>query len=530
MTGNIDRLTIGQRAATLRQAQQALRINPKNQRANLDSGLILLDSGDVEAGLKHLKRALAGDKKNPHLLLVIADALLKARRPADARKYARRLLELRRRDPDSHRLLANVCEALDQPAQAITHLDNAMRMGGDTVKLLDQKANLQSAAGDIDAAIDTRRRILELRPGHPYSLWVLAQQQQYDETETPKLLEAVERSMEGEDRQAELRGLNYAAGKLRHDMGEIDRSFEHYQAANKLHSMPVTAQRILTAAINLKETYSPALFEAKAGAGDDQSGPVFILGMTRSGTTLVESICAAHSKVAPGGELAILQDMDNELAVYSQVPRGHAEQIAGLSGERIAALVRDYRHKTRSMQGSAPYLTDKLPHNFFHIGLISLMFPKAKIVHCRRRPLDNCLSIFTNPMLDYHKEYKSDLATLGVYYRQYAQLMDFWKEVSPVPIHDVFYEDLVTNTEHVSRGLIDFLDLEWEDGVLDRTGSQKAVKTLSVWQVRQPVYRSSSGRWRQFEAHLGPLIEAIGPHVERYERELADLDQQAGES
>jgi len=159
------------------------------------------------------------------------------------------------------------------------------------------------------------------------------------------------------------------------------------------------------------------------------------------------------------------------------------------------------------------------------MGLISVLFPNAKIIHCRRHPLDNCVSLFTNSMGSYHNAYKTDLTTLGLYYRQYLQLMDHWRKVLPNQFHEVYYEDVVGNTELNARNMIDYLGLNWEDSVMDRKGSQKAVKTLSVWQVRQPVYTSSSGRWKVFEKHLGPLIDALGPVVAEYEAELTALSE-----
>jgi hypothetical protein len=179
-----------------------------------------------------------------------------------------------------------------------------------------------------------------------------------------------------------------------------------------------------------------------------------------------------------------------------------------------------YLEGARSMSGADNWFTDKMPHNFMNIGLILLLFPNAKILHCRRDPIDTCVSIYTNGMTPAHTYYKSDLATLGTYYNHYLTLMDHWHSVFPGRILDVYYEDVIANGEHASRAIIKHLDLDWEDQVLNREGSQSAVRTLSAWQVRQPIYASAKGKWRRFEKHLGPLIDALGDSVATYQSDL----------
>ena len=159
-----------------------------------------------------------------------------------------------------------------------------------------------------------------------------------------------------------------------------------------------------------------------------------------------------------------------------------------------------------------------------NVGLIFLFFPNAKVIHCRRHPVDTCVSIFTNGMTPAHNHYKTDLAVLGRYYRHYLELMDYWDELFPGRIHHVHYEDVVSNTEFCARAMIGHLGLDWEDGVLSRQNSQKSVKTLSAWQVRQPVYSSSMGKWRRFEKKVTPLLDALGDSIGHYEEELKSLE------
>ena len=202
---------------------------------------------------------------------------------------------------------------------------------------------------------------------------------------------------------------------------------------------------------------------------------------------------------------------------------GFKERLEGLTPAISRELANDYLSMTKGIAGNTPYFTDKMPHNFVRLGIIHLLFPKAKLIHCERHPLDNAVSLFTNSMRQFHMSYKSDLRRLGLYYLQYKQLMRHYKEVLPGKILTIQYEDLVENTEFVSRKMIEHIGLDWEDNVMKRETSQKSVKTLSAWQVRQPVYQSSAGRWRNYEKHLTELIDVLGEEAVDYEAKLAAL-------
>jgi len=211
------------------------------------------------------------------------------------------------------------------------------------------------------------------------------------------------------------------------------------------------------------------------------------------------------------------------LGMNSDVAHGYADNVARLTEADIKDLAQDYLRRYAGIMGSTLHFTDKLPHNFQNVGLIHLLFPNAAMIHVRRHPLDNCLSLYSNSMNKFHNEYKTELPKLGLYFRHYLQLMDHWREVLPGRMHEVFYEDLVANTEWNARAMIAHIGLEWEDGVMNRAGSQRSVRTLSNWQARQPVYSTSKGKWRNYEKFLGPVIDALGPYVEAYEKELATL-------
>jgi len=174
-----------------------------------------------------------------------------------------------------------------------------------------------------------------------------------------------------------------------------------------------------------------------------------------------------------------------------------SRRIGSIYLERLAAF------------GPGARITDKMPHNFEHLGLIALLFPKARVIHCMRDPIDNCVSCFTHHFNENHG-YNTDLAVLGRYYREYRRLMAHWREVLPIRMLDFSYEALIADQEGKSRELIDFLELEWEEACLDFHKTERLVKTPSRWQVRQPIYSSSVKGWKKYQAHLGPLFESLG--------------------
>jgi len=238
--------------------------------------------------------------------------------------------------------------------------------------------------------------------------------------------------------------------------------------------------------------------------------PVFILGMPRSGTTLTEQIIGSHPEAYGAGE------RPNIIAIGRELFRG--SESKGLAAVRQGVVDRITRRELRDLQKldrDAKRITDKLPQNFLHLGLIELIFPTAKIIHCRRDPMDNCLSCYFQDFGGRENQsYSYDLGHLGHYYRNYVTLMEHWKSVTSLPILELQYEEMVGDQEAMSRRVIDFIGLEWDDACLQFHKSERKVVTLSHEQVRQPMYTSSVKRWKHYERHLGALREALGDLVE----------------
>ena len=300
------------------------------------------------------------------------------------------------------------------------------------------------------------------------------------------------------------------------DAGDYDVAFGHYKAGNDLKKAASLYQADATSTYvdRVIATFGTEFFARMDRAGSQPELPVFIVGMPRSGTTLVEQILASHPQVHGAGELdymrQITQALPERLAPDSvggqQTFPECAAKIDTALAERIAE---EHLQHLREHSASALRITDKTPSNFLRLGLIALLFPKARIIHCQRDPLDTCLSCYFL-RFGQGQAFAYDLDDLGRYYRDYARLMEHWRRVLPSPLLEVPYEALVADQEGWSRRLIAFLGLDWDDRCLAFYRSERQVKTASVWQVRQPVYASSIGRWRRYAKHLGPLFAALG--------------------
>lgn len=308
--------------------------------------------------------------------------------------------------------------------------------------------------------------------------------------------------------------LHNAAGKVLLDLGRDAEAFAHFRTAKAGRKTSFSLDAVRRAFTELIACFDRSRIDAFAGMGDPSELPVFVLGMPRSGTTLVEQILASHSHVTGGGELSHLLHLANQLAFSdlfaASTSSRFREKLGALNSASIGQLVRSYLEKLRWHSQTATRITDKMPHNFQLVGLIALILPRARIIHCKRNPIDNCVSIYTNWFNEKHG-YADDLATLGAYYREYVRLMAHWTELVPGRILEVQYEDMIRDQEGQTRRLLDFVGLPWEQACLEFHNANRGVTTISRWQVRQPIYSSSVDRWKRFEPLIGELIDALGP-------------------
>jgi hypothetical protein len=308
--------------------------------------------------------------------------------------------------------------------------------------------------------------------------------------------------------------LEFALGKAWMDAGDAERAFSHLSKGNRLKRATLDYDgRAEIEGLATIPSGVRALTEVSVGPGFSSDLPVFVVGMPRSGTTLVEQILASHPDVHGAGELAVFpQVMAAALeAAGLSPPNGETGRIRLDPHARFdpARLGRAYVDRVAPMAAGKPRLVDKLPGNFANAGLISLALPAARIIHCLRDPVDTCLSCYTHRFVG-EQPFTYDLVELGQYYRAYSALMDHWRAtLPPERFHEVRYEDVVADLEGQARRMVAFCGLDWDPACLRFYETSRSVRTASLNQVRRPLYRSSQGRWRAYEAQLRPLIEAL---------------------
>jgi tetratricopeptide (TPR) repeat protein len=301
--------------------------------------------------------------------------------------------------------------------------------------------------------------------------------------------------------------LCFALGKAYEDLKEYTRSFELFSEANQIKrkTFDYSTRESERFFADIKHTFSPVFFSQHMNMGVSDETPIFILGMPRSGTTLVEHIIASHPQVYGAGELGYMGELVKRLC-----PKGERFPYitSDLDAASIAGVGDDYLKKLREHSSEDKFVTDKMPHNFLYVGLIKIALPNAKIIHCCREPLDTCLSIYKNYFADAHK-YAYDLRELGEYYRLYADLMEYWRGTLPGVIYDIYYEELIADQEGQTRQLLEYCNLPWDEACLGFYRSGRNVQTASSAQVRQPIYSSSVKLSELYGDQLAVLKESL---------------------
>lgn len=305
----------------------------------------------------------------------------------------------------------------------------------------------------------------------------------------------------------------FALGKAREDVGRYDEAFAAYAEGNRLQHalLPCDEAEADARLERIIRTFSPEFFASHAPRRSlvkADKAPIFIVGMPRSGTTLLEQILSSHPGVHGAGELLDLNEVVMTRSANSPFP----DFVPGLSAEDFARMGEEYRERLWRLAPDAARITDKMPANFFYIGMIHLMLPEAKIIHAMRDPMDSCFSNYARLFND-TMEFAYDLGTLGRYYARYITLMRHWHTVLPQgSILDLRYEDMVADTEGQARRVLDHVGLPWDDNCLAFHRNKRHVKTASVAQVRKPIYKTSVARWQRFEKHLQPLLDIVQPY------------------
>jgi tetratricopeptide (TPR) repeat protein len=522
----------GRLAESIAPLQRAIQLAPTNAAACHDLGLTCLNCGRLPEAVASLRRAIALQPGFAHAHLNLGRALQQLGQFHPAAAVLRRAVSLAPKlghahhrlaevllslgdddaaalgferaaavapDPVSRRLsLAKAAEARRRWSEAETFLNQALALGADACDVHRALGEVMSHAGRFDAAIEHFAQAIAIDPTQVNACIGIVSAKRVSEQDRP-LLRRMEALAETTQSLPHRMRLHFAIGKAMDDLGDYAGAMRHYDAANGMRRSLGRLDRAEWSShvAGIISRYTTEFFNAHSGAGIDDETPVLVIGMPRSGSTLLEQIISSHPQVAAGGEIPFLGNYVTE--------RGESDDMAA---EELAT---GYLRVLRGLSESATRIVDKMPYNFRWLGPFHAAFPRGRVIHLRRNPVDTCLSIYATPFVA-HQPYTADRGDLVFYYRQYARLMEHWRSVLPPDrLTEIDYEVLVADREAAARRLIAFCGLPWDDACLRHEENKRVVKTASMWQARQPVYRSSVSRWRNYEPWLGELRELLPP-------------------
>ncbi|MDE2384599.1 MAG: sulfotransferase [Alphaproteobacteria bacterium] len=488
--------------------QMVLQQAPEMPEANNLMGTIAMEAEDFSTAVEYLEKAVAGLPRDPLIRHNIGSALMSLNDLHAAIGHFRKALEIKPGQVETLGLMATCYNRMGRSSDALPLAEKALRMDEGNVTARMAKADGLINLGRMDEAVIYLKQSIAAGIAVPRAFQSLAAARKF--SADSEELAAVKLALSGDGfSEEEKSSLHYAAAKMSNDAKLFDAAMEHYLAAKAVSAKAYDIGSYERRIDSFSNFFNPLFFGARQNHGDPSQKPVFIVGMPRSGTTLTEQIISSHHDVAGAGELAEMTAIARSLGDNPRSQDRYLARLSALSVEESRALAQRYLKFIARTSLDAARITDKMPHNFEHVGLISLLFPNATIIYCRRDAIDNCLSCYMNAFSEAHA-YNTDLAKLGRYYRAHDRLMKHWQKVLPGRILENVYEKLVDDQEGQSRKLIAHCNLEWDPACLNYTENDRSVTTISRWQVRQPIYKTSMKRWKPYEKYLGPLIAALG--------------------
>lgn len=495
-------LNTGQHAAATTSLRAAIARNPRLAGAHQDLGWAFDLQGFETEAIEAFTRATELSPRLPESQCRLAELLERSNRAEEAIARFRAAAIAFKTQTEGKLCTAKALLLERRPDAAETLIRKTLALDPTSAKAHNLLGGLLTDAGRLEDAAASFNEATRLDPTL-YGAWVGLVSARKIRPSDHLLIEQIRRQLDRADLPDSGRlPFHFVLGKAHDDLGEYERAMHHFDAAHDLMTRQVRFDQ-RHAATWFDETIercSPDALRAAGVAGTADPTPILIVGMPRSGTTLTEQIVSSHSAVAAGDELTYWHTHGPALeqAIGGQFPV-----------EPARAATASYIQHLRRIAPGAARITDKLPFNFMRLGLLHALLPEARIIHCRRNPVDTCLSIYSilfNRQMDFARS-KSDLA---FFYRAYLRLMDHWRAVLPADrFLEVDYEDLIRNREAETRRLIAFLGLEWDDACLLPERNQRTVHTASAWQARQPVYTTSLERWRRYEPWLGELRELL---------------------
>jgi tetratricopeptide (TPR) repeat protein len=462
----------GDLAAAIASYETAARLKPDAVQIHNNLGNALAEAGELERAVASYREAIKRQPGHAEARLNLVVTLALAGDASASKAECARLLELQPDNALAHNYMGNACNALGEQDQALEHYRRAAELDPTLAEAHFYLAMISNNAEAVDAAA------------------VLEQFENPETDPADKIL------------------LGFTLGRIHEVREDWEQSFDFYRQANRLKADSVRVSTGETRALfaRIKSVFNPEFMVRHRAPSTAGERMIFVLGMPRSGTSLAEQILASHSQVTGAGELKHLGDVAREMAADSG--GAFPDCVQQLAAEDISEYAQSYLSRIAPLAGEGQRIVDKMPQNFHYIGLIALLLPEARIIHCRRDPMATCFSLYKT-LFTFGQDYSYDLSNLGRYYRLYADLMAHWEELLPGRILHLDYEALTTDTENEIRRMLDYCNLEFEPECLDFHKTRRAVATASAAQVRKPIYRDSIARWKHYAPYLKPLEAAL---------------------
>lgn len=489
--------------------RSALRLKPDLAEAYVRLASVLQAKSDYREAIANCEQALRlkPDLADAHHVLAIS--LVALDRWDEAVSSFERALHIRPDYMDAHLGLASVLLTLGEPELARANCEKALELDPANIDAIALAANIAKRTGDTEKAYRLLSPLVE-RGVQQVNVAVALAMISKDLGRQSEAIALMEKTLGSDPALSDTGRINlhFNLGMLYDNTRQYDKAFYHYQQGNMLKPLTFDQADFGRIVERIIAIHTPEFMARMPRARAPSDRPVFIVGMVRSGTTLVEQILASHPNVFGAGELPDITQIARALPGVLGTSDRYPECMHRLTQESADAQAKRYLDHLVRFSPDAKRVTDKLPGNFMYLGLIELLFPGARVIHCMRDPVDTCLSAYFQDFSSSHP-YAYDLSNLGAFYRGYLKLMAHWRKVLRLPMLEIKYEDLIADQERVSRSLVDFCGLEWDECCLEFHETRRFVGTASNDQVNRPLYKQSVARWKNYERHLGPLIAAL---------------------
>jgi tetratricopeptide (TPR) repeat protein len=493
-----------------------LQADPSHAAALVGLAALSLEADRPHDAERLLRHALRQSEHLPLAWRGLGPALQAQGRLKEAEAAARYLVKIEPQNPQSWVVSASVATRLMRQEDALEAYERAAALKPEEVGLRMSVGHVQKTLGRRAESEASYKAALTMDPGRGEAYWSLADLKNYAFSDAE--VSAMQQLLAREPRErAQDAQLHFALGKAFEQRRQYAEAFAHYAQGNAVRRLdsPFDIEHFERRTARIRAFFSPAFFAERHGSGDPSPAPIFIVGLPRSGSTLIEQILASHSRVEGTMELPNILNITHQFDDMAESRDGYPETVAKVLSAQLTALGSRYLEETAPLRSGREHFTDKLPNNFSHVGLIHAILPRATLIDARRHPMDACFSTFKQHFAE-GQTFSYSLTDLGRYYRCYLSLMDHWDAVLPGKVLHLQYEDLVREPEIQIRRLLEHCGLGFEPACLNFHETRRPVRTASAEQVRQPLYTSGVGYWRHFETELEPLRGALGESLERF--------------